>query len=56
MERRLTQRMQAATDAVLAKAEEHDSNLRDAAAILALQRLCQAISASGTRAYDNGES
>jgi len=56
IERRLTQRMQAATRAVLAKADERDRNLRDAAYILALQRLCAAISATGTQTYYNGES
>jgi glutamate dehydrogenase (NADP+) len=55
IERRLTRRMQAATDAVLAKAEAHDTGLRDAAYILALQRLCNAIAATGTQAYYNGE-
>ena len=55
IDRRLTQRMQAATAAVLAKAEAHDTNLRDAAYILALGRLCEAISATGTQAYYNGE-
>jgi len=55
IERRLTQRMQAATEAVLAKAEKHDTSLRNAAYILALGRLCEAVSASGTQAYYNGE-
>lgn len=56
IEKRLTQRMQAATKAVLAKAEAHDTDLRDAAYLLALQRLCDAISATGTQAYYNGKS
>ncbi len=56
IERRLTQRMRAATEAVLAEAEKHDASLREAAYILALRRLCQAISATGTQAFYNGES
>ncbi len=56
IERRLSQRMQASTEAVLAKAETYDTNLRNAAYILALGRLCDAISATGTQTYYNGES
>ncbi len=55
IERRLTQRMQAATEAVLAEAEQHEIDLRDAAYVLALGRLCDAISATGTQTYYNGE-
>jgi glutamate dehydrogenase (NADP+) len=54
IERRLSQRMQASTEAVLAKAENYDTNLRNAAYILALGRLCDAISATGTQTYYNG--
>jgi glutamate dehydrogenase (NADP+) len=52
---RLAHRMRTATRAVMAKAEAHDTNLRDAAYILALQRLCAAISATGTQTYYNGD-
>jgi glutamate dehydrogenase (NADP+) len=55
IEKRLRQRMEAATTAVLEQAEARGTNLRDAAYILALQRLCNAISATGTQTYYNGE-
>lgn len=52
---RLEQRLTAATDAVLDRQERYDCSLRQAADILALERLCQAISATGTQPYFNGE-
>jgi glutamate dehydrogenase (NADP+) len=55
IEKRLRQRMEAATGAVLAKAEKHETGLREAAYILALERLCGAISATGTQTYYNGD-
>jgi glutamate dehydrogenase (NADP+) len=55
VEKRLRQRMETATRAVLEQAESRNTNLREAAYILALQRLCSAISATGTQTYYNGE-
>ena len=53
--KRLARRMRTATRAVMAKAEAHDTNLRDGACILALERLCAAISATGTQTYYNDD-
>jgi glutamate dehydrogenase (NADP+) len=55
IEKRLRQRMEAATGAVLKKAEKHQTGLREAAYILALERLCGAIAATGTQTYYNGD-
>jgi len=54
--RRLEARMTAATRAVLDNATKQDCSLREATYILALQRLCAAISATGTQTFYNGES
>jgi glutamate dehydrogenase (NADP+) len=55
IEKRLRQRMETATRAVVEQAESRNTNLRAAAYILALQRLCNAISATGTQTYYNGD-
>ena len=53
---RLEVRLVAATEAVVERAERHDTGLRQGAYLLALERLCAAISATGTQTFYNGDS
>lgn len=50
VEERLGEVMRRSTEAVLDHADEHDVDLRTAAYVLALRRLEDAISATGTKA------
>jgi glutamate dehydrogenase (NADP+) len=52
---RLEARLAAATDAVVERAERHGTGLRQGAYLLALERLCAAVSATGTATFYNGE-